>query len=644
MIIHNPILTGSFTVNGTDVASITSSAASITAINSYTASQNILNGTYTLTSSFAAQTASFTAFTSSVNSFTASQLVLNGTYATTGSNTFAGIQTVNSNLIVTGSITAQTLVVQTITSSIDFVTGSTRFGSILGNTHQFTGSVSMTGSLAVVTNGTEFQVTSTGVNFGNVIGDTHSITGSVNVSGSLSGSSATFSGNLNQNAPIFLDNSNHELASFSNNNLQLFFSSIYDGTNIIAKSGAGGRIVMNGGSFSFQTFGSATTGSAVTPTEKFLIANNGTATFSGSVGIGTTSPSTLMHINTARSSGTDVNIMTLSDNVAGVQTSGFGVRILATSNNGQAKSAIAFEADGGTNNDTAIAFYTQTSAASLDRRMTINKNGNVGIGTSSPNGNLEVYAATPIIISGASSSGTLHGLEFRQSNTIDAFIKQLPATGELKFSVGRNSSWGGNMTFFTDTVQRMNIPSTGGLNVLTSTGDGFCIQFNSGFKLRADSATQLGIVNSAITDYADLRVKNMTKASGTFRISHPLESLSETHDLVHSFIEGPRADLIYRGKVTLINGIATINIDTFTGMTEGTFVALNRDIQCFTTNESGWDLVKGKVEGNILTITSQNTESTNEISWMVVGERQDKHIKDTDWTDENGKPILEPSK
>jgi len=146
MIIHNPILTGSFTVNGTDVSSITSSAASLTSLNSYTASQNILNGTYTLTSSFAAQTASFTAFTSSVNTFTASQLVLNGTYATTGSNTFAGIQTVNSNLVVTGSITAQTLVVQTITSSVDFVTGSTRFGSIADNTHQFTGSMSVSGS------------------------------------------------------------------------------------------------------------------------------------------------------------------------------------------------------------------------------------------------------------------------------------------------------------------------------------------------------------------------------------------------------------------------------------------------------------------------------------------------------------------
>jgi hypothetical protein len=87
--------------------------------------------------------------------------------------------------------------------------------------------------------------------------------------------------------------------------------------------------------------------------------------------------------------------------------------------------------------------------------------GNVGIGTISPNGTLEVYAATPTIISGASSAASFHGFEFRQNNTIDAFIKQLPQTGELKLSVGRNSSWGGNMTFFTDTVNRMTITSVG---------------------------------------------------------------------------------------------------------------------------------------------------------------------------------------
>ena len=32
--------------------------------------------------------------------------------------------------------------------------------------------------------------------------------------------------------------------------------------------------------------------------------------------------------------------------------------------------------------------------------------------------------------------------------------------------------------------------------------------------------------------------------------------------MVHSFVESPKADLIYRDKVDLVNGSATINIDT----------------------------------------------------------------------------------
>jgi hypothetical protein len=51
------------------------------------------------------------------------------------------------NFTVAGTLTAQTLVVQTITSSVDFVTGSTRFGSLSSNTHIFTGSMSVSGGL-----------------------------------------------------------------------------------------------------------------------------------------------------------------------------------------------------------------------------------------------------------------------------------------------------------------------------------------------------------------------------------------------------------------------------------------------------------------------------------------------------------------
>ena len=137
---------------------------------------------------------------------------------------------------------------------------------------------------------------------------------------------------------------------------------------------------------------------------------------------------------------------------------------------------------------------------------------------------------------------------------------------------------------------------------------------------------------------------SLSKGSGSFKIDHPLESKRDTHHLVHSFVEAPQADNIYRGKVDLVDGSATVNIDTVAGMTEGTFAALNREVQCFTSNESDWDAVKGSVSGNILTILSQNTSSTATISWLVVGERKDQHMYDTEWTDENGKVIVEPEK
>jgi hypothetical protein len=136
----------------------------------------------------------------------------------------------------------------------------------------------------------------------------------------------------------------------------------------------------------------------------------------------------------------------------------------------------------------------------------------------------------------------------------------------------------------------------------------------------------------------------LSKGSGSFRIDHPLANMSNTHNLYHSFIEGPQADLIYRGKVDLENGGASINLDTVSKMTSGTFEALNRNVQCFTSNESDWDAVKGSVSGNILTISCQNTSSTATVSWLVIGERKDQHMYDTNWTDDDGYVIPEQLK
>ena len=195
MLIHSAEITGSVQFNNTDVSGITNvsgfattasvdalvvktgSFATTSSVNelqsktgSYasTSSVNELQsktGSYTSTSSFDAYSSSINTFTSSATtrlntiesvtgSFASTSSVNNlqsvtGSYASTGSNQFNGNQSISGSITSNGTITAQTLVVQTVTSSIEFVTGSTRNGSIAENTHQFTGSVLMSGSLNV---------------------------------------------------------------------------------------------------------------------------------------------------------------------------------------------------------------------------------------------------------------------------------------------------------------------------------------------------------------------------------------------------------------------------------------------------------------------------------------------------------------
>jgi hypothetical protein len=68
---------------------------------------------------------------------------ISGSLKVTGNSVMTG------SLTVTGQVIAQTLNVQQVTSSIIYSSGSNVFGNSLANTQQFTGSVSVTGSLSV---------------------------------------------------------------------------------------------------------------------------------------------------------------------------------------------------------------------------------------------------------------------------------------------------------------------------------------------------------------------------------------------------------------------------------------------------------------------------------------------------------------
>lgn len=125
-----------------------------------------------------------------------------------------------------------------------------------------------------------------------------------------------------------------------------------------------------------------------------------------------------------------------------------------------------------------------------------------------------------------------------------------------------------------------------------------------------------------------LRCRGTFSTSGTknFRINHPAE---DGMDLRHCAIEGPKADLIYRGQVQLSNGYALVNINEATDMCDDTFVNLVRDVQVFVQNNDSWDQVKGSVDGNILKIQCKNLDSTAKIDWMVVAERNDPEYRNT---------------
>jgi hypothetical protein len=128
--------------------------------------------------------------------------------------------------------------------------------------------------------------------------------------------------------------------------------------------------------------------------------------------------------------------------------------------------------------------------------------------------------------------------------------------------------------------------------------------------------------------------------SKNFRITHPVD---ETKDLIHTTVEAPRADLLYRGIVKLINGTATINLDEEYGLIPGTWKALCRNPQVWVTSVDGWEPCRGSVTDEVLTIQSKDQNCTETVNWLVVAERQDAAMYNSR-SDENGRPLLEIDK
>jgi hypothetical protein len=72
------------------------------------------------------------------------------------------------------------------------------------------------------------------------------------------------------------------------------------------------------------------------------------------------------------------------------------------------------------------------------------------------------------------------------------------------------------------------------------------------------------------------------------------------------------------------------------GMMAGTFEALVANPDVYLQNQTGFDRVRGWVDGGTLYIVCENAGSSDTLSWMVVGERKDPSIKGWDKTNAHG--------
>ena len=166
MIINSPFISGSTTITGNLTVSGSISGVISGSVDNAVSSSYALNATNAVSASYAlnANTASYainSTTASFANNATSASYAINATtssYALNATNAISAVsaQTASyaDNFTVAGTITAQKINVQQITSSVVYSSGSNVFGNSLSNTQVMTGSVSITGSLAVNGTGT----------------------------------------------------------------------------------------------------------------------------------------------------------------------------------------------------------------------------------------------------------------------------------------------------------------------------------------------------------------------------------------------------------------------------------------------------------------------------------------------------------
>jgi len=347
-----------------------------------------------------------------------------------------------------------------------------------------------------------------------------------------------------------------------------------------------------------------------------LWVDEGVSRFDGNVGIGTATPNYLSAPTALTLQGATQPRLEIVGTRTGDDATGQVMFINRVSTTNNIMAYIAGNRSGADSSG-SLTFVTYNSASAVTA-MTIAPAGDVGIGVTPTGGDLCIDAAE-------SATPTIR-LENDQG-TVDGSIDSWTSTTNIQLWIGANEYLNsGSPARFNSSYDTAAVELQAGY-VILRTGDD------------ATSTARLTVEPGGAVAVAGA----LSKGSGSFKIDHPLPSMTDTHHLIHSFAESNETLLIYRGAATLVAGQATVDLDDAAGMTAGTWALLCREAQCYTTNETGWHHVRGSVTGSTLTIDCEE-ECDDVVSWMVVTNRQDTHIMETEWTDEDGHPIVEPEK
>jgi hypothetical protein len=438
-------------------------------------------------------------------------------FATTGSNQFNGSQAITGSLTVTGQVVAQTLNVQQVTSSIVFSSGSNIFGNSVSNTQQFTGSLQVTGS-------THYLLGNMGI--GTTSPDVFSRGDERNVGISVPGASDNLAlalnagGSAGRGAQIYMGQGGTRHFTISSNVTETRVGTATS-TPLILTTNDTARLTIASSTGAATFSNNVTIGQATAATNVKLILNgvvskaagiefhqsgtpqwyigNGIASEDNNFELYNSNGTMAMKIIKSTNAINFIGAATFSSSVTAVNAilsgtgSAFadGLRINRTTSNstqytlinhtGGATNIVSVDQSG--NNIAEIYFGRSINGSTISNSMMIDRNGNVGIGTTSPSQLLDIRSANTSGASGATLriGSQTHGGGGDEFANIEFFWGD-PDAAEVKAkiyaknvgNVGPGGGGAADLLFattpaFGSSTERMRISSGGNVSIADGT-------------------------------------------------------------------------------------------------------------------------------------------------------------------------------